>query len=243
MEMWQEVEDSTIIGKQFMTRYFRIQTSRMRKLTIYSLIRIFFSITHRKPNRQQSDGFQFGGVGGQFGGVGGQFGGAGALPYGGNVGIGGPALFPGQGINGLGHGGYPNYNNFNPALQGHGIQGYPQGIGGGGFNNLGHQPQGLRNGILVGPGGPTGIIGRPYGIGNGYNGAGGIFPGAGLGQFGGQGFDGGFNNPAAFGGPGGIGGIGGIFPQGGGGGNFHDSSNTNSPKNYQNFKRVEKSIE
>lgn len=119
-------------------------------------ILFIFHILHRKPNRQQSDGFsQFGIHQGQ----------QGQLPFGGVGGgqfyqQGGPALFPGQGINGFGHGGFPNYNNFNPALQqGQGFSPiHSQGIGAFG-NNFGGFPShnlNLQNGILVGPGGPTG---------------------------------------------------------------------------------------
>lgn len=62
------------------------------------------------------------------------------------------------------------------------------------------------NGILVGPGGPTGIIGRPP-FGGGYYGGQGNYPGAGFGGgFPGAGFGGGFPG-AGFGGgfPGGVG--------------------------------------
>jgi hypothetical protein len=141
------------------------------------------------------------------------------VPYGGG-GVGGPALFPGQGINGFGHGGFPNYNNFNPASQGHGhgfSQIHSQGIGA--FGNGGY-PQ---NGILVGPGGPTGMIGRPYGFGNGFNGIsgghGGQFHGAGLGigggyggQFPGAGHGGGYGGQFPGAGLGIGGGYGGQFP-------------------------------
>lgn len=52
----------------------------------------------------------------------------------------------------------------------------------------------IANGILVGPGGPTGIIGRPYGGLNNFNQQGGFgnYPGVGfsLGPQGGHGFDG-----------------------------------------------------
>jgi hypothetical protein len=176
------------------------------------------------------------------------------LPFGAAGLGGGPALFPGQGINGLsngfGHGGFPNYNNnFNPAIQGHSAHsGFPPiHSQQGGYPNVGFPPHNdLRNGILVGPGGPTGIIGRPYG-GGGY----GIFPGAGLGHgqqhYGGGGV--GFNGPhgVGFNQPGGFGGIhpqgGGIYGGGyGGGGIYQDSTNKNQ-NNHQNFKRVEKSIQ
>ncbi|KAL9705054.1 hypothetical protein quinque_008572 [Culex quinquefasciatus] len=110
-------------------------------------------------NQQSDFGFnqRFGGPGG------GQFP---QTPYGFNPGFGGGNV-------GLG-GGNPYYGGGgNPYFGGGGYP--PQGGFGGGYG-------GAANGILVGPQGPTGIIGRPYG---GHNGGG--YPGGYPGGFGGVG--------------------------------------------------------
>ncbi|XP_040161378.1 heterogeneous nuclear ribonucleoproteins A2/B1-like isoform X2 [Anopheles arabiensis] len=90
----------------------------------------------------QSNDFGFNQKFGGGGLINGQFG---PNPYGINLGQqGGVGGFPFQGGNALGGAGfYPGQ----PHL-------------GGGYGGLGHGSSG--NGILVGPGGPTGIIGRPY---------------------------------------------------------------------------------
>nr|XP_040225911.2 heterogeneous nuclear ribonucleoprotein A3-like [Anopheles coluzzii]XP_040225912.2 heterogeneous nuclear ribonucleoprotein A3-like [Anopheles coluzzii] len=139
----------------------------------------------------QSNDFGFNQKFGGGGLINGQFG---PNPYGINLGQqGGVGGFPFQGGNALGGAGfYPGQ----PHL-------------GGGYGGLGHGSSG--NGILVGPGGPTGIIGRPYNR----------FPYGGAGYYpGGNGYPygGGFGNPTFNGHPGGFfspGGYpsGGYFPQ------------------------------
>uniref|UniRef100_A0AAG5DJJ7 Uncharacterized protein n=1 Tax=Anopheles atroparvus TaxID=41427 RepID=A0AAG5DJJ7_ANOAO len=154
--------------------------------------------TTKRPSfaRPQNDEFsgEFGegnqsndfGINQKFGGAGtslinGQFG---PNPYGINPGFSGSGAFPFQGGNALGGGYYPG-----------------QHIGGGYGGGLGGYGAG-GNGILVGPGGPTGIIGRPYPRfpynGPGYHPGGTGYP-----------YGGGFGNPAFGGQPGGF------FPPGG----------------------------
>ncbi|XP_062715207.1 spidroin-2-like [Aedes albopictus] len=88
------------------------------------------------------------------------------------------------------YGGNPGFGGANPYFGG---GGFPQQ---GGFGGAGY---GGGNGILVGPEGPTGIIGRPYkGYPGGFSGAGGYGPYPGYGN------QGGFGRPG-----------GGYYPQGG----------------------------
>ncbi|XP_035912713.1 keratin, type II cytoskeletal 2 epidermal [Anopheles stephensi] len=145
----------------------------------------------------QSNDFGFNQKFGGGGPINGQFG---PNPYGINHGLqGAVGGFPFPGGNSLGGGYYPGQPHF-----------------GGGYGGLGHGTGG--NGILVGPGGPTGIIGRPYNrfpYGGGGGGGPGFYPGGNVHHpYGG----GGFGNPTFNGHPGGFfspGGYpsGGYFPQ------------------------------
>ncbi|XP_052897179.1 uncharacterized protein LOC128304087 [Anopheles moucheti] len=138
----------------------------------------------------QSNDFGFNQKFGGGGLINGQFG---PNPYGINPGLQGAGGFPYHGGNALGGGYYPGQQHF-----------------GGGYGGLGQGAGG--NGILVGPGGPTGIIGRPYNRfpygGHGY------YPGGNVQHP----YGGGFGNPLFNGHPGGVfspGGYpsGGYFPQ------------------------------
>ncbi|XP_055627643.1 spidroin-2-like [Toxorhynchites rutilus septentrionalis] len=108
-----------------------------------------------------------------------------------------------QRFGGAGNGLYPNNPyGFNPGFG----AGSPQfGAGAPGYTQQGFGGSyGAANGVLVGPGGPTGIIGRPYkGFNNGY-------PGASYGPFGNN--YGGFGNQGLPGGLNPYGGIGGGYP-------------------------------
>ncbi|XP_055533597.1 uncharacterized protein LOC129723417 [Wyeomyia smithii] len=153
---------------------------------------------------------------------GGSYGGAGypGNPYGGNPAFGG---------------GNPAFGGGNPFIGGPGgigfqRPGYGGGYGGGGFVGGGYGGgYGAANGILVGPEGPTGIIGRPY---HGLNGAG--YPNTGYGQYGHNfpGNYGGYGNPL-YGNQGGFGRPGGFYPQTGiggyPGGGFYGSQSPYGP--------------
>lgn len=172
------------------------------------------------------------GLGG-YPGAGGGFGGGYPGDYGGGYpgGIGGG--YPG-GIGGGGIGGYPTGTHNYPPIRTGGKYGLLLGGQGGYYPPVKGNPA---NGILVGPGGPTGIIGRPPhlrpgvgypggnypggypgGIGGGYPGGGGGYPGypGGAGYPGQGGYPGGYPGQGGY--PGGY--PGGGYPGQGGHGGF-----------------------
>ncbi|XP_058828141.1 uncharacterized protein LOC131688029 isoform X2 [Topomyia yanbarensis] len=118
----------------------------------------------------------------------------------------------------------PGFGSGGPYFGGGGGIGYSnQGFGGGYGGNFGGA-----NGILVGPEGPTGIIGRPN---KGYGGyPGGGYPTGGFGPYGNN-FGGGFGNHGGFGNQGGFGRPGGYYPQAGGypGGGYYGGQGSYGP--------------